>query len=272
MILSDCFQNGELSCTSCHSMHNYESPEDQLKPGFRSDEACLQCHTSMANDIPAHTHHAAESSGSRCYNCHMPHTSFGLFTAMRSHRIDSPTAAMTPESPRPNACNLCHNDQSLSWTASHLTDWYGQPQIKTNAFMDAHSISAVFLLSGDAVQRAVMAWNMGRKESMDASGSSWQVPLLAELLNDPYAMVRNTAWEALQNFPIPKSIQYDYIAAEPQRVEAQQTLLEFWKSSREFLPEERRQQVLQMADGNLNTQLIQQLLKAQDRRPIILPE
>ena len=59
----------------------------QLKPKMDSDTACLQCHKDMSARLVAHTHHAADSSGSRCYNCHMPYTSYGLLKALRSHRI-----------------------------------------------------------------------------------------------------------------------------------------------------------------------------------------
>ena len=126
---SACYLQGELSCISCHAMHQYEENEDQLAPGMRGNQACLQCHTELADKIEEHTHHSAESSGSTCYNCHMPHTSFGLLKAIRSHRIDSPSARMTAEHARPNACNLCHADQTLQWTADHLQQWYGQDAV-----------------------------------------------------------------------------------------------------------------------------------------------
>ncbi len=77
---SPCFRGGEFSCISCHEMH-LDSPGQtslekwvrtaQLKPKMDSDAACLQCHRTMATNISGHTHHVADSSGSRCYNCHM---------------------------------------------------------------------------------------------------------------------------------------------------------------------------------------------------------
>ena len=63
-------------------------------------------------------------------NCHMPHTTFGLFVAMRSHRVDSPDLALAVESGRPNACNQCHLDQSLQWTADWLSEWYGHERVQ----------------------------------------------------------------------------------------------------------------------------------------------
>jgi len=63
----------------------------QLRPEMDSDQACLQCHKAIGPNITEHTHHEAASSGSRCYNCHMPHNTFGLLHAMRGHQVSWPT-------------------------------------------------------------------------------------------------------------------------------------------------------------------------------------
>src|SRR5436853_4829041 len=99
----------------------------QLKPKMDSDAACLQCHQTMATNISAHTHHIADSSGSRCYNCHMPRTTFGLLHAMRSHQVSSPTVQESIAYGGPNPCNLCHLDQTRTWTAQKLHAWHHQP-------------------------------------------------------------------------------------------------------------------------------------------------
>ncbi|MBA3543446.1 MAG: hypothetical protein H0T83_03265, partial [Chthoniobacterales bacterium] len=97
---SPCFKGGNFSCISCHEMHPATpttsaalktwARNDQLAPGMESDQACLQCHQEMASRLTSHTHHEAGSAGSSCYNCHMPHTTFGLLHAMRSHQVSSP--------------------------------------------------------------------------------------------------------------------------------------------------------------------------------------
>ena len=55
----------------------------------------------------------------------MPHTAYGLHKATRSHQITSPSVAVELETTRPNACNLCHLDQSIGWAATRLETWYG---------------------------------------------------------------------------------------------------------------------------------------------------
>ena len=116
-------------------------------------------------------------------NCHMPHTSFGLFTAMRSHRVDSPNAATSAKTGRPNACNLCHLDRTLTQTAADLERWYGQPvPAPMPPEHEGLAASMVWLLTGDAVVRSITAWHMGWQPALDASGRGWQAPVLAATL------------------------------------------------------------------------------------------
>jgi predicted CXXCH cytochrome family protein len=184
-----------MSCISCHRMHG-EDPDDQLAPAMRGDAACLQCHEDK-RDIEAHTHHPASSSGSRCYNCHMPHTTYGLMKAIRAHRVDSPSVARELESGRPNACNLCHLDKTLAETADTLSEWYAQPELTVPSPWDETAASVVWLLRGDAVVRAVTAWHLGWEPALRASGRGWQAPLLVQTLPDDYVAVRFLAWRAL---------------------------------------------------------------------------
>ena len=270
--LSACFLKGNVSCLSCHSMHGYESTDDQLAPGLRSDKACLQCHDAYAENITAHTHHPPDSPGSRCFNCHMPYTSFGLFKAVRSHRIDSPSAAATIRHGRPNACNLCHADQPVSWTASYLTRWYDQPPVSSSPFAQEHAASVLFLLSGDAAQRAVVAWNFGRDEVRAATSSDWQAPLLAELLVDPYSVVRYVASQSLRRYPGMESLDYDFLAPEPDREQARQEALKLWsKTTPRDFPSQ-RSCVLIGPDGLPDRARLEMLRKLRDDRPVVLPE
>ena len=150
-----CFQRGKMSCLSCHSMHGYLDNNDQLAPRMETNEACLKCHDDFRDNLTAHTHHAADSTGSLCYNCHMPHTTYGLLSGIRSHQIDSPSVEAHLKTGRPNACNLCHLNQTLEWSSSHLTKWYDHRQPKLDN--DDKTISSVLkmLLKGDAGQRAI---------------------------------------------------------------------------------------------------------------------
>src|SRR5205814_6078040 len=118
-----------MTCFSCHTMHqaagdrrpSREWADDQLSPHAIGNGACAGCHTPAAD----HSRHRPNSSGSSCENCHMPRTTYGLLKTIRSHQISSPSVQSTIETGRANACNLCHLDKTLGWTADALETWYG---------------------------------------------------------------------------------------------------------------------------------------------------
>src|SRR5262249_48260439 len=151
-------------------------PDDQLKDGMDGDRACSPCHDDVRGAGNAHTHHAADSAGSRCQNCHMPYTTFGLLKAIRSHRIDSPSVHANRSTGRPHACHLCHLDRSLRWTAAQLTAWYGAPVVELPDDDEQIAASLRWLLQGDAAQRALAAWAMGWEPARVASGREWLPP------------------------------------------------------------------------------------------------
>jgi predicted CXXCH cytochrome family protein len=253
-IESACFEGGELSCLSCHSMHSSD-PDDQLAEralGRQGDDACLQCHAAYADDIEAHTFHDPESSGSRCVNCHMPHTVYGLLKNIRSHWIDSPNATTTVETGRPNACELCHLDRSLGWVASRLESRYGQPQPKLSSDEQSVASGIRWLLTGNAQQRALIAWHMGwsgaegafgvggwsdgidSKAAPDSSAAGglggardpdWRAFFLARLLDDPYPAVRYLADRALRRLPEGNGIEYDFLAPSAARSAAAERVM-----------------------------------------------
>jgi hypothetical protein len=178
MLGSACHDRGHMTCLSCHVLHQPVGDtrphrvwaDDQLRD-LDGDQTCLQCHAKYGADIAAHSHHAAASEGSRCQNCHMPHTTYGLMKGVRTHRIASPTVQSTLATGRPNACNQCHLDQTLAWTATWLHAWYGteQPTLSTDDRQIAASVR--WILAGDAAQRALMAWSLGWAPARAASGS-----------------------------------------------------------------------------------------------------
>ena len=228
LIESPCYKGGEFSCLSCHSMHRSD-PDDQLAAGMEGDEACFQCHETYRARVENHTRHRLDSSGSRCTNCHMPHTTFGLLKAIRSHTVDSPTVANSVETGRPNACNLCHLDQTLSWTANTLSEWYGLPEVDLNKQERSVAAAPLWLLQGDAAQRAIVAWHMGWEPAKQASGRGWLAPFLTHLLTDPYAAVRFVAYRSLRRLPDYGDFAYDFVGPSGERAQAGQQALARWR-------------------------------------------
>ena len=278
---SPCFRGGEFSCISCHEMH-LDSPGQigiqkwartaQLKPKMDSDAACLQCHQTMATNITAHTHHAADSSGSRCYNCHMPRTTFGLLRAIRSHQVSSPTVKESVDYGRPNACNLCHLDRTLAWTAEKLGAWYHQP-VPQLAPDDQKIAAAVqWILKGDAGQRVLIAWGMGWESAQQTAGRDWLYPYLIYSLNDPYAAVRFDAWKSLQTLPGFSDFSFTYSAADDYLREMSAGAYEKWLRDVRERDVIYRPETALDADGRFRQDTFQRLRSERDNNPIILAE
>ena len=225
---SACYQKGELSCVNCHSMHKSD-PDKQIKEGMSGNAACFTCHGEYQKNIAAHTHHGADSSGSLCYNCHMPYTSYGLLRAVRSHVIDRPTVLSTVKTGRPNACNLCHLDKTLKWTTEHLSDWYGQPKPQLDEEDQRVSATVKLLLTGDAGQRALAVFALGWEPALAASGNDWEAPLLAATLEDPYPAVRMISHRSLTRLPGFADFPFDYDSTPEQRRRTVLNALRLWQ-------------------------------------------
>ena len=281
LLASPCYERGEMSCMSCHVLHQSEDDprpprewaDDLLGVGMDGNQACLQCHKAFEQDeaLTAHTHHALGSSGSRCYNCHMPHTSYGILKAVRSHQIDSPDLKTSIDVGRPNACNLCHLDKTLAWTAGHLDEWYGVTAPELDESQKHVSEALLWLLSGDAGQRALAAWHMGWKPAREASGDQWLAPFLAELLDDPYDAVRYIAKRSLRRLPSFAEFEYDFIGGPDHRAAARERAIEQWRrTSKESLPSP--EAILIDGNGNLRSDEIRRLIIHRSLRPVVLLE
>lgn len=270
MIESACFGGGELSCLSCHAMHDSD-PEDQLAAGMEGDAACVQCHDASFGDA-SHTHHEPASSGSRCQNCHMPHTTYGLMKAIRSHLIDSPTVQASLDAGRPNACNLCHLDRSLGWTAGHLTDWYGQPEVQLTADRQSISAAVLWLVAGDANQRALIAWHMGWPQAREASGQGWLGPYLANLLNDPYSCVRYIAHRSLRRLPGFDGFAFDFVGPPEARLDARRRALVQWGAGLPGSLDRTGPEILIDETGWLDQNALTRLFDGRDDRNVDLRE
>jgi hypothetical protein len=210
LIESPCFRRATsaartMTCFSCHTMHATpddrrsldEWADDQLAPDALGNQACTQCHPTSTT----HSRHRADSPGSSCYNCHMPYTTYGLLKTIRSHQISNPSAQASIDTGRANACNLCHLDKTLAWTADTMNQWYGTPMPALDEDWRAIAASLVWLLRGDAGQRAIVLQSMGWAPAQEASGRGWLTPYLALMQKDSYDAVRYIASRSLKTLP-----------------------------------------------------------------------
>ncbi|MBI3414855.1 MAG: hypothetical protein HY043_05955 [Verrucomicrobia bacterium] len=275
LIESPCYHGGKFSCLSCHSLHDSE-PDDMLARNRTDNRACTQCHEQFRaeSQLTAHTHHAAGSSGSECYNCHMPHTTYGVLTAIRAHQISSPRVADELATGRPNACNLCHLDQTLAWTAEKLSQWYRQPASKLSDDQTAVANSVRLALTGDAGQRALLAWHFGWEPAAQISGKSWSPVILAQLLDDPYAAVRCVAERSLKQIADVIPPGYDYTIAPETRASARSTVVENWRKKTLAMPNLKLpdRALVTLGDSAETQATLQRLVRQRNERPVRLRE
>ena len=283
LLENPCFQRGEMSCFSCHSMHQKpndprsakEWADDQLKPRMRTNHACLQCHSDYGEPekMKSHTHHLAGSSGNQCMNCHMPMTAYGLLKATRGHQIEIPDVSTSLATGRPNACNQCHLDKPLGWAADHLQAWYGiEPPEQLNEEQKTVSAGLLWLLKGDAGQRALMAWSLNWQPAREVSEVDlWGAPFLIQLLEDPYPAVRYIAARSLKGLPDYADMDYDFLNDSDQTADDRAKLLSLWKQNKSDLLQGRRQLLID-DQGNLNRAWVKALLKERDDRHMFLAE
>ena len=276
LIESPCYRGGRFSCLSCHSLHESD-PDGQLARNRTGNGACTQCHEGFREEaqVISHTHHLAASSGSRCYDCHMPHTTYGVLKAIRSHQVSSPRVADELATGRPNACNLCHLDKPLAWTAHQLGRWYSHsiPALSTDQSAVADAVRLA--LAGDAGQRVLLAWHLGWEPALQVAGKSWIPPVLAQLLDDPYAAVRCVAERSLKQVaPGLLPAGFDFTMPPDARLPVQALVVERWTREMSAAHGEsmRAQTLVRLNDATATQDGLQRLARQRDQKPVRLRE
>jgi DmsE family decaheme c-type cytochrome len=64
--------NRDLSCITCHSVHNPKSAEAQLKT-VKVEQTCETCHLQIKAQIQKTSHHPVREGLMSCGDCHNPH-------------------------------------------------------------------------------------------------------------------------------------------------------------------------------------------------------
>jgi len=238
IVQSACLQDSRFTCNSCHNMHGGD-PKGMIDPENRSNQACLDCHQPMVESPEAHTGHDADGAGSLCYDCHMPKMTYGIMTFHRSHRIESPSSYKELPIEKPNACVACHLDKTDQWLFQESARLWGQDKpTETHGMIQ----SLVELHSGDPVQRALAAYQMGHHfDSLAVKDRLFLVPHLIYAMQDSYPAIRRFSHKSLQaiinestaeHLEIPalnelKAIlkSYDFIADQASRLKVEKKIL-----------------------------------------------
>jgi predicted CXXCH cytochrome family protein len=233
ILRSHCYTEGDpnnkINCLTCHSMHEGDI-KGQIKAENRTDKPCLECHKQYETpvNLTAHSKHAADSSGSRCYNCHMPRVVYGVMAVHPTHEITVPNPQLTATQAVPNACNQCHLDKSVNWAITESkkfwTGRFASSEISNDKQFDiAEGARALF--AGDALTRALAAEAMNN-DSLAKTDAKWSLPFLLEAFDDNYPIVRYFAANGLAkiNAQLQKP---DYLASSQSR----QIFVQQWRNA-----------------------------------------
>jgi hypothetical protein len=134
------------------------------------------------------------------------------------------------------------------------------------------SAALLWMLRGDAGQRALAAWSMGWDPAKQASGQGWLAPFLAELLDDPYSAVRYIAHRSLRRVSGFENFAYDFAGPAADRAAARTRSLETWRGRGTNQLDRSGSKVLIEANGALHQSAIDQLLRQRDNRSLDLQE
>lgn len=121
--------NAGVTCMDCHNPHTAE-----LKMPFENNAVCMQCHVPGGRlnappiDPVAHSFHQPESMGNRCVECHMVETTYMQRDPRRDHGFIIPDPVLSKELGLPNACNRCHEEQTVEWAVEAWERWYGDEE------------------------------------------------------------------------------------------------------------------------------------------------
>ncbi|HIF01588.1 MAG: multiheme c-type cytochrome [Fuerstiella sp.] len=196
-VLGGCYS--KLTCIHCHNPHETIGPRWKPTP-LQDDAVCLSCHQHLepAEARSRHTHHLADSNGSRCMNCHMPRLNEGLQEVVRTHMIYSPNRSDMIEANHPNACNLCHTDKTIDWTLTHLDDWYGDSfspeKIRRNYPNRTLSAAVGWTKSDEEAVRLVAVDSLIRTRARSV------LPEIIQALDDPFLINRQFAAKGLERW------------------------------------------------------------------------
>ncbi len=213
---SGCFMKGQAVCTDCHVAHGQRNDHALKLPFERSNGLCTQCHATLGDGaaVEAHTHHAPDSRGSRCVECHMSDVNWRLMNRRRDHTFSPPSPEITAKYGTPNPCTTCHDDRTPEWAAQTMNAWYGEHDRNRRRAMveladvmhragsgDRASIEGLARVVADGAQgtliRASAAEFVGRLSNGPGSVPTNALNALAAATTDSEPIVRAMATRSL---------------------------------------------------------------------------
>ncbi|MBY6005034.1 hypothetical protein KUV62_14020 [Salipiger bermudensis] len=201
-----------VTCSNCHLPHEAELVAE-------GNAVCTQCHSPAGNpefpslplqvfDGPGHSRHPQGSAGAECKACHMTERVYMGNDWRADHSFRIPRPDLAAETGAPDACTTCHEDQSASWAAEILEDWFPESRHRgphygevlaqgrrdpQRAAPQLRSLSQDGEMSG--IVRATALY------LLEQAGDPSDAAALEALLHDPDPLVRTAAVKLQRTAP-----------------------------------------------------------------------
>ena len=195
-----------VSCSDCHDAH---SGRIEGAP----DQACRRCHSPERFDKPEHHHHAAGSKGSSCVECHMPARNYMVIDARRDHSLRVPRPDLALSLRTPDACTTCHAEQGAAWAQAAVAGWFPegrwkQPHAGTAIAAGRRGLPTAEALLAQLVDQPTQPpiVRASAIELLARCLSTLSLPSVERALQDPDALVRAAALDALAEVPAPERV------------------------------------------------------------------
>lgn len=188
-----------VTCSDCHDPHSGSLRAE-------GDALCASCHASERYATPAHHHHRAESSGSRCVACHMPTATYMQVDPRHDHSLRVPRPDQAKALGVPDACGGCHGGEGAAFSEAAVRRWLGRPAKGFERHAEAiHAAESDAIDAGpklravaaDASQPAIVRATVLAR--LDAMRGRANAEALVAATRDPDPLVRLGALEGLAN-------------------------------------------------------------------------
>ncbi|MFC1838875.1 tetratricopeptide repeat protein [Thermodesulfobacteriota bacterium] len=205
--------NRDVKCSDCHDSHS-------AKLLMEGNDLCLQCHRAGEYNTAEHHFHKSKGekgepiksgdgkilfnvgTGSECVQCHMPGRNYMVIDNRSDHSFRIPRPDLSEKINVPNACNMCHINETNQWSDEWITRWYGPGRrshygtiIKDGQSRDPYACNDIISLAADSLY-PVNVRTTALSLLMNCPGS--EASRLFEIsLMDDEALVRHTSVELL---------------------------------------------------------------------------
>lgn len=190
-----------VTCSDCHEPHSLQLRQE-------GNGVCLQCHAAEKFDDKKHHFHDDGSQGGACAECHMPARDYMVVDPRHDHSIRIPRPDLSVSLGTPNACNQCHDDKDVQWSAKQVEQWYGDKPVGYQQYaraLDAgrHAKTAAGKLLAASI-RDIETPDIARATAISIITpylDQSSIDVLQQGLIDADAMVRLASVSALEGLP-----------------------------------------------------------------------